>query len=66
MRGYLRVLTCASCLDVFGVHLQDLPESIMVPVVVGGYRHYVPAVVQAGIDELYRTGASVAELSERI
>jgi hypothetical protein len=42
--------------DVFGSQLQDLPERVMVPVLVGGYKHYVPEVVDACIDDLYRTG----------
>lgn len=50
------MLTVVLAVDVFGSYIQDLPGSAMVPVVVGGYRHYVPAVLHACIEELYRTG----------
>ncbi|GJE99787.1 hypothetical protein PsYK624_160580 [Phanerochaete sordida] len=42
--------------SVFGSYLQDLPDSAMVPVIIGGYRHHVPEVVHACTDELYKTG----------
>lgn len=50
------MLTIVLAVDVFGSYIQDLPESALVPVVVGGYRHHVPAVLHACIEELYRTG----------
>ena len=58
MRVRSRFLTMDARVDVFGAYLQDLPDSVMAPIVVNGYRHFVPAVVQAKIEELYRTGAS--------
>lgn len=56
MRRRWQFLTVYVRTDVFGTHLQDLSDAVMVPVIVTGYRHYVPAVVQATIEELYRTG----------
>ena len=41
---------------VFGSYIQDLPGDAMVPLIVGGYRHYVPTVVQACIEALYDIG----------
>ena len=42
--------------DIFGAHLQDLPTSALTRVVVGGYIHVVPMVVDACVEELCRRG----------
>ncbi len=42
--------------DVFGTHLQDLPTIAMSRILVGGFTHIVPMVVDACVEEIYRTG----------
>ncbi|KAJ3555267.1 hypothetical protein NM688_g2675 [Phlebia brevispora] len=43
--------------NTFGSHIQDLPTLALARVVIGGYTHVVPVVVDACVEELYRTGA---------
>ncbi|KAF7789295.1 hypothetical protein EIP86_000239 [Pleurotus ostreatoroseus] len=43
--------------NTFGAHVQDLPTTAMTRVSIGGYAHVVPLVVNACVEELYRTGA---------
>ena len=46
-------------LDIFGAHLQDLPTSALTRVVVGGYIHVVPMVVDACVEKLCQRGQLV-------
>ncbi len=39
-------------LDLFGTHLEDLPDFALSPVIIGGYLHEVPTAVAAAIEEL--------------
>ena len=41
--------------DLFGTHLDDLPDCALVCVTLGGYTHEVPSVVGACIEELTRS-----------
>ena len=45
-------MTSAFLLDLFGTHLEDLPDFALSPVIIGGYLHEVPTAVAAAIEEL--------------